>query len=80
MRSLYYDISKFTSDPEWVKEQKENFDPYLYNNPDIVKLGTPDMRVFEAIDRNFKNYQSSNNFNSWWKRRRYLKTRMYWLF
>lgn len=54
MRSLYYDISKFTSDPEWVKEQKESFDPYLYNNPDIVKLGTPDMRVFEAIEETLK--------------------------
>nr|WP_318027696.1 alpha/beta hydrolase [Mycoplasmopsis bovis] len=80
MRSLYYDISKFTSDPEWVKEQKENFDPYLYNNPDIVKLGNTRYESFWSHWRNFKNNQSSHNFNSWWKRRCYLKTRMYWLF
>ncbi|WP_029513303.1 alpha/beta fold hydrolase [Mycoplasmopsis primatum] len=39
LEALYYDISKFTSNKEWMEEAQSNFDPMEYNNPTIIKLG-----------------------------------------
>ncbi|MCE6115332.1 alpha/beta fold hydrolase [Mycoplasmopsis agalactiae] len=39
LKSLYYDTSTFTSNSEWMKNAKNNFDANDYNNETIVKLG-----------------------------------------
>ncbi len=38
-KSLYYDVSKFTSNESWMRLVKNTFDPYDFNNSTITKLG-----------------------------------------
>ncbi|QVK09708.1 alpha/beta fold hydrolase [Mycoplasma mycoides] len=49
--SLYYDPSILTSNQEWMKQAKQEFDPYVYNNDVIVELGEPKDRTFELIEQ-----------------------------
>lgn len=39
LKSLYYDISIFILNSEWMKNVKKNFDVNDYNNEIIVKFG-----------------------------------------
>ncbi|UOE63360.1 alpha/beta hydrolase [Mycoplasmopsis bovis] len=39
LKSLYYDISTFTSNKLWMENARKNFNPNDYNNETIVKLG-----------------------------------------
>ncbi|QQH21220.1 alpha/beta hydrolase [Mycoplasmopsis bovis] len=38
-KSLYYDVSKFTTNESWMRLVKNTFDPYDFNNSTITKLG-----------------------------------------
>ncbi|MBU4690878.1 alpha/beta fold hydrolase [Mycoplasma zalophi] len=52
LQALYYDISKFTNNEEWMNQNKKCFDPNDFNNEIIVKLGysLPNMQIMNKIE------------------------------
>ncbi|PTD31399.1 alpha/beta fold hydrolase [Mycoplasma leachii] len=51
LSSLYYDPSFLTSNKEWMKKAKQNFNPKMYDNDLIIKLGTPKAKTFQLIEK-----------------------------
>ncbi|QJR44135.1 alpha/beta fold hydrolase [Mycoplasma miroungirhinis] len=49
---LYYDISEFTNNLDWMKQKEQLFDPHDYNNETIVKLGNslPNLELMNKIE------------------------------
>ncbi|WGI36727.1 alpha/beta hydrolase [Mesomycoplasma lagogenitalium] len=52
LNALYYDTKPLFNNNEFMKKEEEQFDPFLYNNPDILKLGysLPDINLMNKIE------------------------------
>ncbi|WP_436358798.1 alpha/beta fold hydrolase [Mycoplasma sp. 480] len=53
LKSLYYDPTPLFMNKEFIEKEKNNFDPYLFNNPTIVKLGEslPNINLMNNIEK-----------------------------
>ncbi|MBZ4218323.1 alpha/beta fold hydrolase [Mycoplasma tauri] len=56
MAALHYDISSFINDKSWMRINKLFFDPNLYNNENIIKLGKslPILSLHNEIEEGLK--------------------------